>query len=96
MVNINFLHVCTPSKSDQIRRREFFFEEKLYLVSTKSFLGNKNACYLTKVSFITEDNMLWHNYLYENILLTNKRDAALFGNGKAWVAGEGKESVGIN
>ncbi len=25
--------------------------------------------------------MLWHNYLYENVIFTNKQDAALFGKG---------------
>jgi len=40
--------------------------------------------------------MLWYNYLYENTLFTNKQDEALFGKGKAWVAGWGKENVDIN
>ncbi len=37
--------------------------------------------------------MLWYTYLFENTVFTNKRDSELFGNGKAWEAGEGKEKV---
>jgi len=40
--------------------------------------------------------MLWHNYLYENIMFTSKQDSALLGKGKAWVAGREKENVGVN
>ncbi len=40
--------------------------------------------------------MLVHNYLYENTVFTNKQDATLFGKGKAWVAGEGKEGDGAD
>ncbi len=40
--------------------------------------------------------MILHNYLYEIIMFTNTQEAALFGKGKAWVAGSGKENVGIN
>ncbi len=39
--------------------------------------------------------MQWYTYLYENKIFTNKWDPALFGKGKAWVAGKGKERVGL-
>jgi len=48
---------------------------------------------LTQVNFITQEKMLWHIYLYENIMSTNKRYSALFGKGKAWVAGWGKVAL---
>jgi hypothetical protein len=37
--------------------------------------------------------MIWYNFLHENTTFTNKWDAELFGKGKAWVAGRGKERV---
>ncbi len=49
-----------------------------------------------KSTLLLKIKMLLNNYLYEIRMLTNKQDAALFGKGKAWVAGWGKESVGIN
>ncbi len=49
-----------------------------------------------KSTLLLKIKMLLHNYLYENRMFTNKQDAALFGKGKAWVAGWGKVSVGVN
>jgi len=52
---------------------------------------------MTCVNFINEDIMLRNTYLYENTMVTNKLDQALFGKGKkAWEAGWGGESVGVN
>jgi hypothetical protein len=38
--------------------------------------------------------MLWYNYLYENIMFTNKWGAALFGKESAREVGGGVERVG--
>ncbi len=51
---------------------------------------------MTCVNFINEDIMLRNTYLYENTMVTNKLDQALFGKGKAWEARWGRESVGVN
>ncbi len=42
---------------------------------------------MTCVNFINEDIMLRNTYLYENTMVTNKLDQALFGKGKAGEAG---------
>ncbi len=40
--------------------------------------------------------MLWYNYLYENTMLTNKWDAALFGEKESALgAGGGVERVAL-
>ncbi len=53
------------------------------LFSTQSFPQNNNTHYLTKVKFITEDQMLWYTYLYENGMFTNKQNTALLGKENA-------------
>ncbi len=44
----------------------------------------------TPVSWL-KIKMLWYTYLYENTMFTTKLDPSLFGKGKAWEAGWGKE-----
>ncbi len=58
--------------------------------STNSFVQNKNTCNLTWVNFITEDQMLWCTYLYENTMFTKKMSRSIIWERKccAWVVGE--------
>jgi hypothetical protein len=45
--------------------------------------------FLTQVNFVTEEQKLFHSYLYENIMFTSKWDAAILGKENAWEAGWG-------
>ena len=58
--------------------------------------SREKTYFLNKVNFITEDKMLWLTYLYENILFTNKRDAAFIKERKdAWDAGVQENRVAL-
>jgi hypothetical protein len=47
------------------------------------------------LDFITEEKMLWHTYLYESIMFTNKMRCSIIGKKNAQEA-EGKERGSAN
>ncbi len=50
--------------------------------SMYTFCRNKNACYLTKVNFITEDRMPRYKHLNENRMFTHKVRCSIIKLGK--------------
>ncbi len=61
-----------------------------------TYCRNKNTCYLTKVNFITEDEMLRNTYSYENWMFTNNVRCSIIQGSKGKTAGEERKVLALN
>jgi len=50
---------------------------------------------LTRVNFITQDKMLWYNYVYENNVYKQMRHSIIVEREGAWEAGWWRERVAL-